>query len=189
VDSLTVDRCLTVILGVTFLVSAVLKLRHPKAFLLTVYEYRVLPQPLGHLYATGLPPLELYLGIALLSGTGVIPGCALAIMLLASFVVGIGVNVARGRVLDCGCLGLVGRRTVGWPLVIQDVLLLAVALAALLIDDTRILFEPTLFFNDVVDIVERDGMSIAACILITAGLTIMSNRLSHFPRLHVNASP
>jgi len=189
VDSLTVDRCLTVILGVTFLVSAVLKLRHPKAFLLTVYEYRVLPQPLGRLYGTGLPPLELYLGIALLSGTAVILGCALAIMLLVSFLVGIGVNVARGRVLDCGCLGLVGRRTVGWPLLIEDVLLLAVALAALLIDDTRILFEPKLLFSDVGYIAGQNLVPIVACVIIAIGVTMTFNKLNRFPSLHVDALP
>lgn len=113
-------------LSLTFLVSAAPKVRRPGSFLLVVLEYRVLPPSLAGLYAAAAPRLELLVGLLLLTGALARLTAGLAAVLLASFVVGVAVNVIRGREIDCGCFSR-GSRRVGWPLLGQDLLLLAVA--------------------------------------------------------------
>lgn len=120
---------LSVPLGLVFLSSAIPKLRHPKGFILTVLEYRVLPTSLGMIYGRLLPLLELFLALLLLTGTAVRSASVITSLLLVSFIVAISVNLARGRDLDCGCFGRRGSRRIGWPLVVQDLGLLAASVA------------------------------------------------------------
>lgn len=94
---------LRLLLGAVFLVSAIPKLRHPRGFVLMVLEYRILPPSLGELYAWMLPPLELFVGLLLLTGAAVRVATIMASFLLLSFIAAIGINLARGRDLDCGC--------------------------------------------------------------------------------------
>jgi hypothetical protein len=112
-----------------FLASAIPKLRHPKGFILTVLEYRVLPPALGQLYARLLPPLELPLALLLVTGAAVQSAAIVTSLLLISFVPGAGVNLARGRDLDCGCVGGRGNRRIGPGLPAQDLGLLGVSVA------------------------------------------------------------
>lgn len=114
-------------LGALFIASAVPKLRHPSAFALTVLQYDVLPPALGRLYAHLLPVLELLAALLLLSGVVMRLAALLAIALLISFIVAVGINLARGRTLDCGCFGASGRH-VGWRLLVEDIILLAMTL-------------------------------------------------------------
>jgi len=123
---------LRVLLGGVFVLSAVPKLRHPKGFILTVLEYRILPPALGEFYARLLPPLELLAALLLLSGAAVRCAAILTSLMLVSFIAGIGINLARGRNLDCGCFGEGGRR-IGPGLLLQDLgLLIASAVSATL---------------------------------------------------------
>ena len=113
------------IVGGTFLFSALPKLRNPKGFILTVLEYRILPPYLSRLYAAFIPPLEFT--VALFSLTGIMLRLAAIIMsfLLLSFVVAISVNIKRGRNLDCNCFGTLKKHPIGKKLLIQDSILLA----------------------------------------------------------------
>lgn len=115
-----VDCVLAVGLGLIFLASALPKLRHPAAFLLVVMEYRVLPVSAGRLYALACPFLEMLAATLLLTGTAVRIAATLATLLLVSFLVGVGINVMRGRDLSCGCFGGRFGQRIGAALVIQD---------------------------------------------------------------------
>jgi uncharacterized membrane protein YphA (DoxX/SURF4 family) len=116
---------LSVALALIFLASAVPKLRHPRGFILAVLEYRVLPTRLSWFYARLLPPLELLLGLLLLSGTAVRSTAIVLALLLLSFMIAMSINLARGRNLDCHCFGKALRRSIGWGLLLQDSVLLA----------------------------------------------------------------
>lgn len=111
---------ISIALGVILIVGAIPKLRHPKGFVLTVWEYHILPRPAATLYARLTPVAELFLGLALLSGALVRPVAVLAGLLFASFTLAVALNAVRGRNLDCGCFGPWLRHRVGWPLVAQD---------------------------------------------------------------------
>jgi hypothetical protein len=116
-------------LGISFLAAAVPKLRHPKGFVLAVLEYRVLPNRLSWFYARLLPPLECLLALLLLTGVAVRSAAVVVSLLLLSFIVAVGINLLRGRELDCHCFGKVTRRPIGWRLLLQDVALLCSAIA------------------------------------------------------------
>ncbi len=120
---------LSIVLSIIFLASAVPKLHHPKGFVLAVLEYRILPPRLSWFYARLLPPLEFLLALLLLSGMAVRSAAAVMAVLLLSFIVAVGINLTRGRDLDCHCFGKAPRRPIGWRLLLQDGALLGAALA------------------------------------------------------------
>jgi putative oxidoreductase len=111
---------LCALVGGVFFASALPKLRHPKGFVLTVVEYRVLPYSLSRLYGRVVPPLEALVALLLIGGVAMRAAALVAALLLASYIIAVGVNVARGRDLDCHCFGETARRTVGWGLLAQD---------------------------------------------------------------------
>ncbi len=115
---------LGVVVGLIFATSAVPKLRYPQGFMLAVLAYHVLPLRMGRLYARLLPPLELLIALLLMSGTAMRSASIAAAALLLSFLIAVGINVARGRDLDCHCFGRAARRPIGWGLMLQDSVLL-----------------------------------------------------------------
>ncbi len=125
--SMAIEISFSTALGLTFATSAIPKLRHPNGFTLTVLAYHVLPVRLGWLYAGVVPPLELFVAFLLLSGTAVRSASLVTAALLLSFIIAVAMNVARGRDLDCHCFGKRVRRTIGWGLVLQDSMLLGIA--------------------------------------------------------------
>ncbi len=131
-----IGAVLSVSIGSIFLASAVPKLRHPKGFLLAVLEYRVLPPALARLYALLVPPLELLIALLLFSGTAVRLAAALAALLLLSFLIAVGINVARGRNLDCQCFSKAAHRPIGWGLLFQDVVLVGAAVVLTVVAQT-----------------------------------------------------
>ncbi len=120
---------LSAALALVLIASAIPKLRHPKGFVVVVLAYDVLPPRLGRLYAWLLPPLELFIALLLVVGTVVRAASSVTSLLLLSFIVAIGVNVARGRDLDCHCFGIAARRRIGVELLLQDGALLGAAIA------------------------------------------------------------
>jgi uncharacterized membrane protein YphA (DoxX/SURF4 family) len=110
-------------LGSVFLTSAVPKMRHPKNFMLAVIEYRILPFTLSRLFALILPALELLIALLLVTGTFVRFAALAYAFLMLSFVIGVSVNIRRGRDLRCHCFGSNHKRTITASLVMQDLLL------------------------------------------------------------------
>lgn len=125
------ESFLGVALAIVFLTSAIPKLRNPRSFILIVLEYRILPVGLGRLYAHLLPPLELFLSLALLVGLVTRLTSVLALLLIASFMIGITINLARGRRIPCGCFGRKHQREIGWRNLVEDVILLVATWALL----------------------------------------------------------
>ncbi len=134
----SIEAVLSLVIGLIFLAAAIPKLRRPKAFVLAVLEYRVLSPPLSRIYARLLPPLELLTGLLLLSGTAVRLSAAVVSILLISFVAGVGINVARGRDLDCQCFGRTKQRRIGWGLLLQDVALLGASIVLGILGGVRL---------------------------------------------------
>jgi uncharacterized membrane protein YphA (DoxX/SURF4 family) len=120
----TIQAALSGVIGCVFAASALPKLRHPRGFVLAVIEYRVLPPHLSWIAARAIPPLELLAALLLLTGTAVRAAATLLVALLCGFIVAIGINIARGRSLDCHCFGKAHSRTIGWRVLLEDALLL-----------------------------------------------------------------
>jgi len=137
-------------LGGAFFYAGVQKRLEPYQFAEAILAYDLLPQALVGLTAAILPWVEIVSGFFLALGYLVeIPGrllrglgfafgdrmigglkrrsCLLLIALqLALILVVLGITFARGLKIDCGC-GLIWARQVGWGIIIEDLLLLAVA--------------------------------------------------------------
>lgn len=120
-----ISAALSLALGATFVRSAVPKLRRPKSFVIVVLNYEVLAAPLAKAYAQALPPVEFTIGALLVTGVALRPAAIVAAGMLLSFVAGVGINLARGRTIECGCFGTSRRRRIGWPLLVGDLGLLA----------------------------------------------------------------
>jgi hypothetical protein len=86
-----------------FVVAALPKIADPPAFAHMIYNYRLLPGGLVNVLALILPWVELFAGLALILGVWKKEAAVVAAVLLLVFMVAIGINLARGHAVDCGC--------------------------------------------------------------------------------------
>ncbi|OZM71342.1 DoxX family protein [Amycolatopsis antarctica] len=100
-------------LAAVWLISGGVKLADPGQSYVAVQAYELLPQGLIGVVATGLPILELVLGLLLVAGlltrfTAVASG-----LLLLALIAVVAQSWARGLSIDCGCFGGGGEVPVG----------------------------------------------------------------------------
>lgn len=115
-------------LGGLLLLAGVTKLADRASFRDAVAAYEILPRALALPFANALPWVETALGALLLLGLGTTFAAALGTAVFLSFSLAIGVNLVRGRELDCHCFGSVQSERIGWPALLRSV---ALTLAAL----------------------------------------------------------
>jgi ribA/ribD-fused uncharacterized protein len=137
-------------LGGAFFYAGLQKRLDPYQFTEAILAYDLLPQALVGLVAALLPWVELISGFFLalgylveipgrvLKGLGFASGdrlvggikrrsCLLLVLLqLGLILVVLSITFARGLKIDCGC-GLIWARKVGWGIIIEDLLMMAVA--------------------------------------------------------------
>lgn len=92
-------------IAAVFAFAALSKLRAPRHIALSIREYQVLPERAVPLAAAFLVLCELAIAALLFSGYGVRIGLALAVLTILAFLVGVLVNLRRGRRIACGCFG------------------------------------------------------------------------------------
>jgi putative oxidoreductase len=90
-------------LGIVFVLAAIPKIIDPPAFAHMIYNYRLLPGNAINALALVMPWVELLAGLALILGVWKREAAIVAGLLLLVFIVAIGVNLARGHAVDCGC--------------------------------------------------------------------------------------
>src|SRR5437660_12040807 len=78
-----------------------------------------------------LPPVEIAIGVCLIPARLALYGSIGALCLLALFIVGIGVALARGRKPDCHCFGQLHSKPVGGDLLVRNIVLAAIPSYAL----------------------------------------------------------
>jgi uncharacterized membrane protein YphA (DoxX/SURF4 family) len=112
-----------------FIRAGAIKLASLKEFRLAVTNYEIVPANLAGAAAVIVAAVEVIAGLLLL--LGVLPGVVAAVLaaLLVCFSAAITVNLARGRVFDCGCDGSTTPQTISWGHVRADLLLAAAAAA------------------------------------------------------------
>jgi hypothetical protein len=124
------------LLGGLFIAAAIAKLIDFGHFQATLGAYLLIPERLAMPAASALIAAELAFGAAALV-TGVtgwtLPLAGIA-ALLALYAGAMAINLRRGRDhIDCGCLAFGARRaTIGWSLVVRNLLLALVALTVAL---------------------------------------------------------
>ena len=112
--------------GLVFVLAATQKAMHWRILPGVIANYRLLPRWMHWPAAALLPPLEMVLGVTLLSAQ-LKPWPALAaIALLLLFAAAMAINIARGRDhIDCGCGESFLRQTLSWALVARNGVLAA----------------------------------------------------------------
>jgi uncharacterized membrane protein YphA (DoxX/SURF4 family) len=112
--------------GLVFALAALDKMRHWRVLEGVIGNYRLLPSRLVRPAAYVLPPVELALAAALLSGIMILPAAAAAMTLLLIFALAMAINIRRGRdFIDCGCHQSFLRQTLKPALVARNLLLTA----------------------------------------------------------------
>jgi hypothetical protein len=121
-----------VCVGLVFLLAATQKTRHWQILFGVVANYRLLPRLLVAPAAALLPPLEMMVGLLLLSAQLLSWALPLAAMLLLLFAGAMAINLHRGRAhIDCGCGQSFLQQTLSWTLVARNVVLAALLLPSL----------------------------------------------------------
>ena len=114
-------------LGLIFLCAAVGKLRDLRGFADAVQAFDMLPSALANTFGYVLPFVELATALLLLVGWLPLVAGGLAVLMLTSFAIALGMNAWRGRALNCHCFGSSGSHRVGWQSVGRELLLLVAA--------------------------------------------------------------
>lgn len=98
-------QAITIFLGVVFLIAGLGKIQQPYDFLSSVYSYRLFTARQGQVIAMMIPPLEIVIGLALLTQTCLRGGLLLCTILSAGFLVVRAYAVQTGNPIDCNCFG------------------------------------------------------------------------------------
>ena len=114
------------ILAAVFGVAGVTKIADPAGSRKAMTGFGV-PENLATVFGWALPIFEIIVAIALLPLSTARLGGIGALGLLLIFLVGIGVNLARGNAPDCHCFGQLHSEPVSWNVFARNVTLLAVA--------------------------------------------------------------
>ena len=118
-----------VCVGLVFVLAAVQKSQHWRIFSGVVANYRLLPESLVRPAAIALPPVEMAVGLVLLSAQFRPFGALAGMALLGLFAAAMAINLKRGRSeIDCGCGHSLLKQNLRWLLVGRNA-----GLAALLV--------------------------------------------------------
>jgi putative oxidoreductase len=112
-----------IILAVVFIFSGIQKISEPAAFAESIMNYKLIPDVLINISSITLPWIELTAGVLLLFGVAVKENAAIISALLGIFIIAIGISVARGLNIDCGCFGTAGGSKVGFGKIGENLLL------------------------------------------------------------------
>jgi hypothetical protein len=113
-----------------FLRSGLVKAIGIAEFRSAVVNYRLLPPALVTAVAVTLPFVEIGAAALLAAGVLTVAVAAALASLLIVFASAIAINLARGRVFDCGCAGSAAvPRVISWRHVVIDLVLAAMAAA------------------------------------------------------------
>jgi uncharacterized membrane protein YphA (DoxX/SURF4 family) len=118
------------LIAALFLRSGLAKVSDIGAFRSAVRNYQILPPGLVGIAVVALPVAEITAGILLAAGVITSVVAAAVAALLLAFAAAIAVNLARGRVFDCGCMGsAVAPSAISWRHVIYDLVLAAISVS------------------------------------------------------------
>ncbi len=131
-------RALGLALGAIFLYAAYGKLPDPRPLVTIIWNYRILPAGPINLMAIYMPWMELFVGVALVTGFKRRAGALWAGVLLVASIFGLGVHALRGVNVACGCVSASAEDVHNaWALVLRDLPMLAAALVMALLPPRR----------------------------------------------------
>ncbi len=111
--------------GGVFVYAGILKVADPMSFLDDVRSFDLIGDPLAAWVAMGLPCLEIFAGLAVMSGFFRSGGMLILNASLLIFLAAISISWWRGIDIRCGCFGHSDATTNYRDLILRDLLLLA----------------------------------------------------------------
>ena len=117
-----------IILGCVFIYASLDKIVHPELFAEAVYNYQLSPEAAVNLVALWLPWLELLSGGLLVLGVWVHGSSFILSGLMLIFLAALGINLARGLDIQCGCFTTQGSDPMTILTLFRDTLFLVLAL-------------------------------------------------------------
>jgi putative oxidoreductase len=122
-------RIVAIGIGGLFVYAGAVKVIDPVEFARDIDNYKMLPWQIGIGLALYLPWLEIFAGLALVTGVLYRGGVLLLTGLMAVFVVATIIARARGLDISCGCFGHASKYlSFAWHLVLDFLLLAGLAL-------------------------------------------------------------
>jgi uncharacterized membrane protein YphA (DoxX/SURF4 family) len=103
---------------VLFIVYGYEKIISPKDFAHSIMNYQMMPDAYANLFALALPWIEVSCGVLLVLGVRLRASALLTALMLVVFIVAIGVAMARGLEINCGCSA--HSEPVGIPKILED---------------------------------------------------------------------
>lgn len=94
------------LLGVVFVYAGALKTLNPEGFADAIAAFQILPGPMINIFALGLPPFEVLVGLMLIFGLRPRLAVFATLIMSAVFTAAIALALGRGLNVDCGCFGL-----------------------------------------------------------------------------------
>ena len=116
------------VLGCVFIYASLDKIRHPELFAEAVYNYQLSPEVAVNLVALWLPWVELLSGGLLVLGVWVRGSSLILSGLMVVFLASLGINLARGLDIHCGCFTTQGSDPLTIFTLLRDSLFLLLAL-------------------------------------------------------------
>jgi putative oxidoreductase len=130
-------KLLHLVFGGVFVYAGVLKAWNPQAFLDDVRSFDLLRDPWAAWLAMGLPWLEIFAGLAVMTGVLRRGGLLVLNGALVVFLAVIALSWYRGIDIRCGCFGSAEASSNYIELIVRDVFLLVLGLWLFLLRDTR----------------------------------------------------
>jgi len=121
------------LIGAIFLWAGMEKILSPFDFSVSIYNYRLFPEPVIGLAAALMPWVEAIAGLCLLTGFNTKGASAITSLLLLVFVGLIIISAVQGLDIDCGCFGAIERK-VGIQSILEDFLLFIISATVLLFE-------------------------------------------------------
>jgi uncharacterized membrane protein YphA (DoxX/SURF4 family) len=178
-----------IVLAVVFTVSGLAKIFDPPGTRQSLREFGT-PKFLVNTGAVFLPVVELLVAVSLTATRTTPIAAATALVLLAGFTVATGYHLTRGRAPRCNCFGTMSGHAVGWPSVVRNLVLIAMAAAVLVLPGTRSGVD-TAGWLAATTTVERLSLGISAVILALLLLLLRQQRrtLTLVERLQTRSRP
>lgn len=124
-----------IVVGALFLLASYDKILDPLRFAESVDSYKLLPAVAISPFALALPWIEFVAGLLLVLGMASRAAALVVLCLLLMFMGAIGIDMARGLTIDCGCFGaLTESDPIGWVTLVRDVGLTVMTLYVMLFD-------------------------------------------------------
>jgi hypothetical protein len=176
------------LLGFVFVLAGLAKLRDLPGFRRAVDRYRLLPGSLVEPLATVVAWTEVAAGGALAAGIATPLAAGLVTAQLIGFATAMGINLVRGRDIECGCAGTSSGTTISWRLVARNAALAVPAAGVAVLASGRV--EPALAPVPASDVV---GVALTVVAVLGAARLLMysarvraalaESSAAHVPRL------